>query len=169
MNSQFLIEKLENSEEYKKFMKENPSAYLCSGFFEIDLAGKNPSNQYHFDFYVPKTEKTFSFQLENGITLIPLEREGEQQILEKVSMKNNFDFDKLKEKILIEMELKKITNKIQKMIFSLQNKDKKDFLIGTIFLSGLALLKVDIDLVENKITEIEKSSLFDMIKIIKKK
>jgi hypothetical protein len=168
MNSQFLLEKLEDSEEYKKFMKENPSAYLCSGFFEIDMAEKNPSNQYHFDFYIPENKKTFSFQLEDGIKLIPLER-GEDQILEKVFMRNNFDFDELKEKILIEMELKKINNKIQKMIFSLQNKDKKDFLIGTIFLSGLALLKVDIDLVENRITEIEKSSLFDMIKIIKKK
>jgi hypothetical protein len=167
MNSQFLLEKLESSDEYKKFISENEDAYLCSGFFVVDLAEENPENKFHFDFYVPSTKKTFSFELESGIKLVELER-NEGKILEKVSMKNHFDLDKLKEKILIEMELKKITNKIQKLIFSLQNVDKKDVLIGTIFLSGLGLIKVDVDLAENIFTDFEKKSLFDMMKFMKK-
>lgn len=167
MNSQFLLEKLENSDEYKKFISENKDAYLCSGFFVVDLAEENPENKFHFDFYVPSTKKTFSFELENGIKLVELER-NDDKILEKVSMKNHFDLDKLKEKILIEMELKKITNKIQKLIFSLQNVDKKDVFIGTIFLSGLGLIKVDVDLAENIFTDFEKKSLFDMMKFMKK-
>jgi len=189
MNSRFLLEKLECSDEYKKFISENKDAYLCSGFFVVDLAKENPENKFHFDFYVPSTKKTFSFELENGnlqrvlhnssdptteivefgsgIKLVELER-NEDKILEKVSMKNPFDFEKIKEKILIEMELKKITNKIQKMIFSLQNIDKKDILIGTIFISGLGLIKADLDLSENIFTEFEKKSLFDMMKIVKK-
>lgn len=167
MNSQFLLEKLENSDEYKKFILENNDAYLCSGFFTIDSAEKNSENKYHFDFYIPSTKETFSFELENGVKLTKLERD-EGFILPRVLMKKHFDFDKLKEKILVEMELKKITNKIQKMIFSLQNKNGKDFLIGTIFLSGLGLIKTDIDLDENIFTDFEKKSLFDMMKIIKK-
>jgi hypothetical protein len=167
MNSQFLFEKVQNSQEFKKFKKENKDAYLCSGFFVVDFESKDSDNKYHFDFYIPSSKKTFSFELENEIKLVPLER-NDEQILDKVLMKSHFDFDKLKEKILIEMELKKITNKIQKMIFSLQNKDGKDFLIGTIFLSGLGLLKVDIDIASNQITDFEKKSLFDMMKIIKK-
>lgn len=166
MNSQFLLEKLESSEEYKKFIKENPTAYLCSGFFDFGI-DKNSENKYHFDFYVPSSKKTFSFELENGIKLVPLER-NEEQIFEKVSMKNNFDFDDIKEIILKEMELKKINNKIQKMIFSLQNKDGKDFLLGTIFLSGLGLLKANIDIINKTITDFEKKSFFDMMKIIRK-
>lgn len=166
MNSQFLIEKLESSEEYKKFMKENPTAYLCSGFFDIG-ADNDSANKYHFDFYIPGSKKTFSFNLEDGVKLIELER-NDEQILDKVLMKDNFDFDKLKEKILIEMELKKVTNKIQKMLFSLQNKDSKDFLIGTIFLSGLGMLKLNFDISENLITEFEKKSIMDMMKIIRK-
>ncbi len=168
MNSQFLLEKLKDSSEFRKFMKENKDAYLCSGFFVVDFESKDSDNKYHFDFYIPSSKKTFSFELENKIKLVPLERTDEQ-VLEKVLMKNHFDLDKLKEKILVEMELKKINNKIQKMIFSLQNKDGKDFLIGTIFLSGLGLLKVDIDIDSNQIIEFEKKSLFDMMKIIKKK
>ena len=167
MNSQFLLEKLENSEEYKKFMKENEDAYFCSGFFDIDLAEKNSKNKYHFDFFVPSSKKTFSFEIENGIKLVPLERDYEI-VLKKVSMKNHFDLDEVKNMILEEMEKKKINNKLQKMIFSLQNKEGKDFLIGTIFLSGLGLLKVDIDINSNQITEFEKKSLFDMMKIVRK-
>jgi len=36
MNFQFYLEKLKHSEEYKEFLKENPEAYPCSGFFTID-------------------------------------------------------------------------------------------------------------------------------------
>jgi hypothetical protein len=165
MNSQFLLEKLKNSKEYKEFIKENKTAYLCSGFFVIDMENSG-SNQYHFDFYVPESGKTFSFELEGGVKLIPLERD--EQALEEVSMKNHFDFDKIREKILTEMELKKISNKLQKMLFSLQKVKGKEMLLGTIFISNLGLLRVNMDIDSNQITDFEKKSLFDMMKMVKK-
>ncbi|MEK6913417.1 MAG: hypothetical protein AABW47_01970 [Nanoarchaeota archaeon] len=168
MNSHFLLEKLEDSEEFKKFKSENKDAYLCSGFFILDLNEKNPENKYHFDFYIPFSKKTFSFELEDGIKLVELERLEEEKVLEEVSLKNHFDFGEIQQKILTEMELKHISNKMQKMIFSLQSKDGKDILIGTIFLSGLGLISANFDLTENRITDFEKKSLFDMMKIIKK-
>lgn len=167
MNSHFLLEKLENSEEFKKFKKENPKAYLCSGFFIIDLENKNPENKSHFDFYIPSSKKTFSFELENGNKLVELER-FDEKVLEKVSMKDSFDFEEIKEMILEEMAEKKINNKILKMIFSLQNSEGKDVLYGTILLSGLGLLKMTFDISEKKISELEKKSFFDMMKIVKK-
>jgi len=167
MNSHFLLEKLENSEEFKKFKKENPKTYLCSGFFMIDLENKTPENKYHFDFFIPSSKKTFSFELEDAVKLVELER-FDEKVLEEVSMKDNFDFDKIKEMILNEMAEKKINNKILKMIFSLQNSEGKDVLYGTILLSGLGLLKMTFDISEKKITELEKKSFFDMMKIVKK-
>jgi len=166
MNFKFLIEKLETSEEFKKFIEENKDAYFCSGFFIVDKDEK-PQNKYHLDFYIPSKDKTFSFELEDGIKLVELEH-IEGPVLEKVSMKEEFDFDFLEEIILEEMRNKKINNKIQKLIFSLQNKDKRDFLIGTIFLSGLGLVSVNIDVLEKKIIDFEKKSLFEMMKIVKK-
>jgi hypothetical protein len=166
MNSQFLLEKLEDSEEYKKFMKEHPDAYLCSAFFILDFE-QNPENKYHFDYYLPSSKKTFSFEMENEIKLVPLERYDEK-VLEKVSSDKHFDFDDIYDKIMKEMEIQKINNKILKMIFSLQNFEGKDTLFGTIMLSGLALLKMTFDISEDKITEFEKKSFFDMMKIVKK-
>ncbi len=167
MNSPFLWEKLEESEEFKKFKKENKDAYLCSGFFIIDLENKNPENKYHFDFYVPSSKKTFSFELEQGIKLVELER-FEENILKEVLMKDNFDFEEITEMILKGMAEEKINNKILKMIFSLQNQEGKDILLGTILLSGLGLLKMTFDISEKKVTDLEKKSFFDMMKIVKK-
>jgi hypothetical protein len=169
MNSQFLLEKLENSEEYKKFMKENKEAYLCSAFFIIDFETQPPENKFHFDYYIPSSKKTFSFELEfeNEIKLTELER-FDEKILEKVSTDKHFDFDEIYDKIMKEMEVQKMTNKIQKMIFSLQNFENKEMLFGTILISGLSLIKMTFDISEDKITEFEKKSFFDMMKILKK-
>jgi len=167
MNSQFLLEKLKSSEEFKNFKKENPNAYLCSGFFSIDVESKEPKNQYHFDFFVPEDKRTFSFELEEGVKLIPLERY--EQVLEKISLKENFDFEEIEKIISTEMELKKVNNKIQKMIFSLQNVEGKDSLLGTIFVSGFGMIKVNIDLKEKRMVDFEKKSFFDMLNVIRKK
>jgi len=165
MNSQFLLEKLNSSEEFKSFEKENKDAYLCSGFFVIDRENET-GNQYHFDFFVPESGKSFSFELEQGVKLVPLERYG--QVLEKIEMKNHFDFDWIEKIISAEMEMNKIKNKVQKMIFSLQNINGRDVLLGTIFVSGFGMIKANIDLKEKRVTEFEKKSFFDMLNIMRK-
>ena len=167
MNSQFLLEKLKSSEEYKTFLKENKSAYLCSGFFVIDMENRETGNQYHFDFFVPESKKTFSFELETGVKLVPLER-NDEQILEKVSLNSSFDFDEIEKIISKEMEIKKINNKIQKIIFSLQNVKGKDLFLGTIFVSGFGMVKANIDLKDKRVIDFEKRSFFDMLNIMRK-
>lgn len=165
MNSQFLLEKLNSSEEFKNFEKENKDAYLCSGFFVIDMENET-GNQYHFDFFVPESGKSFSFELEQGIKLVPLERYG--QVLEKISFNSHFDFEEIEKIISREMEMNKIKNKVQKMIFSLQNVKGKDMFLGTIFVSGFGMIKANIDLKEKRLTNFEKKSFFDMLNIMRK-
>lgn len=165
MNFQFYLEKLFDSEEFKKFKKENKDAYLCSGFFSIDRQGKD--NQQHFDFYVPSNKKMFSFQLEKEFEIVPLENYGEM-IPEKLSEKINFDFDEIEDIIINKMKEENVNKQVQKLLLSLQSLEGKNFIIGTIFISGMGLLKVTIDLSENKIINFEKKSFLDMFKIIKK-
>lgn len=169
MNLQFYLEKLDSSEEYKKFKKENPDAFFCSAFFVLDKTNlKSPDNRQHFDCYVPSKKKMFSFQLENGIKLVPVEMVSEKS-LPKILLNYDFDFEDMEKIIAEEMEKQKIKNKIQKIFFSLQNLNGKDCFIGTIFVSNLGLLKVNIDITEKKVTEFIKKSFFDMLKITKKK
>jgi len=165
MNLQFYLEKLFESDIFKKFRKENKDAYLCSGFFSIDRQGKD--NQQHLDFYVPSEKKIFSIKLEKNIELAPLENYDER-IPEKLKENLDFDFDEIENMIINKMKEENVNKQIQKLLFSFQNMKGKNFLIGTIFISGMGILKVTISLDENKIISFEKKSILDMFKIIKK-
>ncbi len=165
MNLQFYVEKLKASDVFKNFMKENPSAYACSGFFIIDKTGKEPNKQ-HFDFWIPENKKLMSFQIEN-MQLVPLEDFG--KIPDKLFLEQDIEFDEIEKMIEERMAKEGLKDKIQKMLFSLQSKDKKIFLIVTVFVPKLGLITATVDLEKMEIDEFEKKSFMDMINVFKKK
>lgn len=164
MNFQFFIEKLNDSDTYKKFIEENSKALPASAFFVLDFENpKNPDNKSHFDFLIPEENKMFSCQLEEGCKFVPVEKFAEN--IKPISLGHEFDFDEVKSLVLEEMKKRDIKNKLQRILLSLQNKDGVDYLVGTVFLSQLGLLKVNINLKEMKITDFEKKSFMDMLKV----
>ena len=169
MNFQHYFEKLTSSEEFEKFRKEFPTSYFCSAFFSIDKEGND--NQQHFDYYDPESKKMFSFKISEKVDLIPVENvvgAPEDFVPEKINDNYDFDFNYMERLIEGEMFEKKVNKKIMKILFSMQGKEGKPYLIGTIFLSGLGLFKISIDLDNKKVVESEKKSFFDMMKITKK-
>ncbi|GBE20202.1 hypothetical protein BMS3Abin17_00938 [archaeon BMS3Abin17] len=196
MNLQFYIEKLKHSKEYKDFMKENPKAHLCGGFFIIDKENpQNPDNKAHLDVYIPSKKKMFNieisckplsseifssetpkkiqgvsdFQLDGETKLHPVEMFKGTLTPKKIKANSKLDFSEIEDMIYDKMEKEGIKNKLQRIIMILQNKDNKDFWICTVFISGLGLLKVNIDDASKKIILFEKKSLFDMLKFTGKK
>lgn len=163
MNFQFYFEKLKNSEEFEKFVKENPSAFLCSAFFSIDKKGND--NKQHFDFFVG--DKIYSFQLEDNSKKTELENYS-QQTPEKLDEEVDFDFDEIEKIVLEKLKTEEIKENLQKLLISLQNLDEKTWIIGTIFLSGMGMASFKIGLEKMEIIDFEKKSIFDMMKIIKK-
>jgi len=167
MNFQFYFEKLEHSEAYKDFMKKNKDAYFYSGFFSVDKQGKD--NQVHLDFFIPSCEEVFSFKVDGQEVVLSPITIYDKKIPEKISSKIDINFDVFEKVILEEMEKRKIKNKVQKLLFGLQLKEKKTYLLTTIFLSGMGLIKLTIDIENKEISGFEKKSIFDMISILKKK
>lgn len=169
MNLQFYLEQLYSSDEFKKFLKENPKSYFCSGFFIIDKENKKvgEGDKVHLDFYSPTNKKVFSFDMKEGMKLVPLENFNKKPI--KISEKCRFDFEEMEDLITREAERKNVKTKVQRFIFSLQNHKGKIVLFGTAFLPMLAIIKFEINLEKKKVETFEKKSLFDMIKIVKKK
>ena len=161
MNLQFFIEKLESSEEFGSFIKENPDAFLTSGFFVIDF--ETHENKYSLDFYSPSLRKMFGFQLNDGVHLIPLEMMSGANTPVKLTADLNLDFKDIEAMILKEMANQKMSNKIEKIIFICQNYEGNNFIFCTAFLSGFGILKVHIDHF-GKIVLFEKKSLFDFVK-----
>lgn len=166
MNFQFYLEKLFDSEEFQDFIKENKDAYPCSGFIVCDFEGKD--NKTHFDYYVPSVKKMFSFKLEDNCAKIPVEIIPEEAP-KRLKFNYSFHVDDIQKLVENKMLEESIKNKLQKMLFSLQNIDGKDFLVGTVFISSLGMLKVNIDLDEMKITDFKKHSFMEMINVFKKK
>ncbi|MFB6246902.1 MAG: hypothetical protein ABEI74_04915 [Candidatus Pacearchaeota archaeon] len=160
MKFQFYLEKLEDLDAFKEYKKENSDAFLCSGFFAIDEQGDD--NQQHLDFYSPSTGKAFSFQLEKDNPKVPLDDFGDN-VPEELSEEIDFDFEEVKQLIKDEMDKNEVKNNVTKYLFSLQKQGGKNYIIGTVFLSKMGLLKAIADLDEKKVTEFEKKSLFDML------
>ncbi len=167
MNFQFYLEKLFASDEFQKFKSENPDAFLCSCFFAIDKKGKD--NKTHFDYYIPSTKKLFSFQLDSGCTLLPVDQLDKNWKPSKISDNHNFDSEEIENMITEKIKAEKIKNTIEKMLLSLQKVDGTEYLAGTIFLSQMALIQVKINLDKKEIEEFKKKTFFDMIKITGKK
>jgi len=164
MNLQFYVEKLNSSNVFKNFMKEHPNAFPCSGFFSIDKTGKE-SDKQHFDFWIPKTKKLMSFQIED-MQLVPLENFG--GIPDKISLEQDIDFEEVEKIIINEMEKQGIKAKIQKILLSLQNKDGKVFLLGTVFVPKLGLIQANIDLQKMEVVHFAKKSFMSMMNIFKR-
>jgi len=164
MNFQFYLEKLRTSEEFKKFKNNYPKSFLCSSFFVIDRAGKD--NKIHLDYFDKKENKIFSFQLEDGIKNMPIDKIGDDPL--ELSDKIDFDLKEIEEIIDEQIVKNNIKNKVEKMILALQTIDGKSYLFGTIFVSSLGLLKISIILPEKKVESFEKKSFFDIVNVLKK-
>lgn len=165
MNLQFYIEKLKNSKNFEKFIDENPDAYFCSGFFNIDKKAKD--SQVHIDYFMPKQNKIMSFQVSEDMKQIPVDV-YEKGVSEKISEDINFGFHEVEvliDKTLVERGIK---NEVQKILMSLQRLKGKDYLVVTIFVSKLGIIKMTIDLKDMKVDSFEKKSLLDMIGVFKK-
>ena len=130
MNLQFYLEKLNDSDEFGDFIRENPKAYFCSGFFVIDKE-KN-DNKTHLDFFNPNNGNIFSFQLEEEIKVVSLENSG-NRVLEEISRETEVEFMEIEKLILAEMEKQKVNGKIQKIILSIPQDFKKITSLSTIF------------------------------------
>lgn len=158
--------KLEKDKHFQKFIKSNPKAYLCSAFFIIDKESEN--HKQHFDYFLPEENKIFSFQLEENCKQVPMDNLNSEapKILD---FKDNLEIQEIEDLIQTEMENQAIKNKIQKILFSINNFENQVFIFGTVFISNLGMIKLRISLKDKKIIDFKKESFMDMINIFKKK
>ncbi len=166
MNFQFYLEKLKDSESFKRFARENPDAFLCSGFFVVDK--KNGNSQQHIDYFLPSSKELLSFCISEACQKNPADIVNKEQKFEQVSENLDFDFSVLEKLIFDEMEKREIKKEVEKMLFSLQAKDGKQVVIATVFISTLGLITATIDLEKMEIENFEKKSFFDLVNVFKK-
>lgn len=169
MKFQFYYEKLLDSTEYQNFKREHPGAYPCSGFFVIDRESDGKNDVVSFDFWLPQYKKMYSFKVNNHpIEFINVEN-FDTRDYEELGMNYTFDLHEVEAEIMRRVEAENIKGKVQKLLFSLQKLNGIDYLVITVFMNNMTMLKVTYDIAEEEIDTFEKKSFLDMLKITSKK
>jgi len=161
MKIQPYVEKLEASKKYKEFKEEHKDSFLVAGFFIIDLETKQ--NIHQIDYYIPSENKVAAFTLDGEVNLQILNTMG-KKVPETLDLKTNVDLDALQGILEDGMKNRNMTEKIKKMIAVIQTMEGKKVWVMNCVLSGLEILKANIDDETQNILKMEKSSILDYVK-----
>ena len=160
MKFEHYLKRVEDSEEFKKFIQKNKKAYLCAGFFILDF--ETGKNTYQIDYALPNG-KIATFMLDEGVKL----KISEQAIKKKLPglpAETKIDLEALKGIVEDEMKNKTVTEKIKKIIAVLHIIDGKPVWNLQCILEGLSMLNVHIDDLDKTILKFEKHSLLELLK-----
>jgi hypothetical protein len=166
MKATHYIKRVKESESFKKLMKEDPKAYLCSLFFIRDFTEKRDETQV--DFYSPKIKKIVSFKVERKIERT-LNKKAETMTHKKfipkpLNEKIKMDIDEMKDTLLDEMHNREMVYDIEKILAFLNIVEGKPVWNCTGFLKGLGILQAHVEDETNTVLFMEKKSFFDLIK-----
>ncbi len=161
MKIQPYLDKLNASQQYKDFTKKFPDAFMAAGFFVIDFEGGN--NVHQLDFYVPSQKKIAAFTLDSNVGMQMLDGINEQ-VPKKLEPNARIDLDALQGIIEDEMKNRGMTEELKKMIAVLQNIDGKKVWNVNCVLSGLHILKANVEDDSKSILEMEKRSILEFVK-----
>lgn len=170
MKTQGYIDKAKWSEDYKKFMKEDPQAYLCSLFFTRDYEAKQSETQV--DFYSPKKDVIVSFKVDKKVERIPLDKKAETITHKKFVPKPlgksiKMDIEDVKPMLMAEMNNRNIASDINKILVVLHIADERVVWNCTGFLKGLGLLQAHLEDESESVLFMEKKNFLDLMKFVK--
>ena len=170
MNLSNLLSKLEKSQTYQDFHKENPDAFFCAAFLIMNLKQNTSENSLDF-----RDEKDiFSFKiLDNEIVLQKelLIENPNQKPLEKIDEKKigklNVDIEDLQKSAEKELKKNKMENKLEEIIAVLQSDSNALVWSLTCMCAGFAIVSIKIDALSGNILKFDKKNLLDFVSVKK--
>lgn len=157
------VEKLNSSEEYKKFAEGNKDSFMIAGFFILDF--ETGQNLHQIDYYVPSKKKVAAFTLDEGVSMRMLDIVAENSP-EKLNLDTKTDLDELKGILEDEMKNRNITENIKKIIAVIQNVKGKIIWNLNCVLSGMELLRAHVEDKSKSVLKMEKVSMMELMKQI---
>ena len=164
MKIQPYIDKLNNSNEYKKFIEKNPNAYFSAGFFVIDF--EENKNIHQIDYFIPDTKKMMTFVLDSDKVETKESEASNDKKPDKITEKINIDLDTLKRIVEDEMKNNTVTKKIQKIIAVLYKLDGKVIWNLNCITTDMGIIKIHIADDDHSVLKFDKVNIFDVIKKI---
>lgn len=158
MNFIEAFKKLEASKEFKDFKKKNPEAYLCAGFFILDVEANQNVQQIDFQC----DDKIATFSLADTITM-KMEETADKKKLLSIKPEIKADLDEVQKIVKKETEKNKITSKMNKIIAVLQAHEDKQIWNVTCIFSSFAILRLHMDSFTGKVLKSENANMFDFV------
>ena len=162
MKIQPYVQKLESSQIYKKFRKDNSESFLVAGFFILDY--ESGVNMHQIDYYVPSKKQVAAFNLDGEVEVRLLDMMSKEKVPEKLDLKTKVDLDALKGILEDEMKNRNITETIKKCIAVIQVVDGKKLWVLNCVLSGMEILKAHVYDNSRTVLKMERASMMDYIK-----
>ena len=162
MKIQPYVQKLESSQIYKKFRKDNTESFLVAGFFVLDY--ESGVNMHQIDYYVPSKKQVAAFNLDGEVEVRLLDMMSKEKVPEKLDLKTKVDLDALKGILEDEMKNRNITESIKKCVAVIQVIDGKKLWILNCVLSGMEILKAHVDDNSRTVLKMERDSMMNYIK-----
>src|SRR3989344_4213010 len=156
------VQKLESSEKYKKFIKDNAESFLVAGFFVLDY--ETGMNIHQIDYYIPSKKKVAAFNLDGQVEVKVLDMLNKEKAPEKLDIKTKVDLDAIKGILEDEMKNRNITETIKKCVAVIQVVDGKKLWVLSCVLSGMEILKAHIDDNSRTVLKMERASMLDYVK-----
>jgi hypothetical protein len=157
---QELYEELKKQECYKKFIKDNKDAFLCAGFFVINLV--DGEDKFQLDFYIPKKKriaiseypfKEIRIQKDKMESMMPLD-----ELMIQVDLS---DVEEIVEEAKAGNNNEQITTKIIAVL--------KDGIWNLTCMSDtLDLIRIKVSASNEQILQFEKVGLMEMVRIERK-
>jgi len=158
-----LLERVEGSEEFKKFKEENSDAELCAGFFILDFLSND--NKDTLDYKIG--EKVFTFSIKDDKIVMNKDKlvdEVGRPSLVEIDKEINIEVDELKGIVGARALDEGISAKLNKIIAVLQKYDWKQIWNLTCMMDGLIILNVHVDALSGDVLKFERKSMMDLIK-----
>ena len=162
MKIQPYVQKLESSQIYKKFRKENEESFVVAGFFVLDY--ETGTNIHQIDYYVPSKKQVAAFNLDGEVEVRLLDMMSKEKVPQKLDIKTKVDLDALRGILEDEMKNRNITETIKKCVAVIQMVDGKKLWVLSCVLSGMEILKAHVDDESRTVLKMEKASMLDYIK-----
>lgn len=160
------LEAVESSEIFQNFLKENPDAELCAGFFIIDFVSND--NKKSIDYKT--SDKIFTFDLrDDGRVMISEDKlisleNCKFPKLEKIDREIKIEVDELKGIAGVRALDEGISAKLNKIIAVLQKYNNRQIWNLTCMLDGLIILNILIDSNSGEIIKFERKSMMDLVR-----
>jgi len=164
MNFKELYEKVNQSEMFNNFIKENPTAELIAGFFILDFLSHDTKNSLDYKI----GEKVFTFSIDDKEKLSMNEDKlidsPDHPPLTKILPETKVEVDELKSIAGTKALDQGVHSKFHKIIAVLQNYQDKQIWNLTCMLDELIILNILIDCNSGEIIKFEKKSIMSFIK-----